>query len=161
MLQVPAEKLLERIAQLLEDNKRLVKQLKTASKTGGPDTMAEARQLLESSERIGESAVVVGRLSTTSVERAREAIDMLKKKAKSAAIVLAYDEDGKVMLLAGVTDDLIKKLKAGDIVKTIAPIVDGGGGGKPQMAQAGGKNPAKIDDALAKARELVKAGLGG
>ena len=66
------------------------------------------------------------------------------------------------MLLAGVTDDLIAKgLKAGDIVKTIAPIVDGGGGGKPQMAQAGGKNPAKIDEALAKARELIKAGLGG
>ena len=111
--------------------------------------MAEARQLLDAGEKIGESAVVVGRLSTTSVDRAREAIDMLKKKAKSAAIVLAYEEDGKVMLLAGVTDDLIKKLKAGDIVKQIAPIVDGGGGGKPQMAQAGGKNPAKIDEALA------------
>ena len=65
------------------------------------------------------------------------------------------------MLLAGVTDDLIKKLKAGDIVKTIAPIVDGAGGGKPQMAQAGGKNPAKIDEALAKAMELIKTTLGG
>jgi len=86
---------------------------------------------------------------------------MLKKKAPSAAIVLAYEEEGKVMLLAGVTDDLIKKLKAGDIVKTIAPIVDGGGGGKPQMAQAGGKNPARIDEALAKARELIKTALGG
>jgi alanyl-tRNA synthetase len=161
LLQVPAEKLPERVAQLLEDNKRLAKQLKTASKTGGPDTMAEARQLLESGEKIGESVVIVGRLSTTSVERAREAIDMLKKKARSAAIVLAYEEDGKVTLLAGVTDDLTKKLKAGDIVKTIAPIVDGGGGGKPQMAQAGGKNPAKIDDALAQARELITAALGG
>ena len=160
LLQIPADKLPERIAQLLEDNKRLTKQLKTASKTGGPDTMAEARQLLDVSEKIGESAVVVGRLSTTSVDRAREAIDMLKKKAKSAAIVLAYEDEGKVTLLAGVTDDLIKKLKAGDIVKTIAPIVDGGGGGKPQMAQAGGKNPAKIDDALARARELIKAALG-
>jgi alanyl-tRNA synthetase len=55
---------------------------------------------------------------------------------------------------------LIKKLKAGDIIKTIAPIVDGGGGGKPQMAQAGGKNPAKIDDALAKATELIQTALG-
>ena len=123
--------------------------------------MAEARQLLDAGEKIGAAAVIVGRLSTTSVERAREAIDMLKKKAKSAAIVLAYEEEGRVMLLAGVTDDLIKKLKAGDIVKTIAPIVDGGGGGKPQMAQAGGKNPAKIDEALAKATELIKTALGG
>jgi len=159
LLQIPADKLPERIAQLLEDNKKLAKQLKTAAKAGGPDTMAEARNLFEAGEKIGDSAVVVGRLSTTSVDRAREAIDMLKKKAKSAAVVLAYEEDGKVMLLAGVTDDLIKKLKAGDIVKQIAPIVDGGGGGKPQMAQAGGKNPAKIDEALGKASELIKTAL--
>jgi alanyl-tRNA synthetase len=161
-LQVSTDKVAERVTQLLEDNKRLVKQFKTASKTGGPDTMAEARSLLDVGEKIDGSAVIVGRLSTTSVDRAREAIDMLKKKAGSAAIVLAYEEDGKVMLLAGVTDDLIGKgVKAGDLVKAIAPIVDGGGGGKPQMAQAGGKNPAKIDEALAKAAELIKTRLGG
>jgi alanyl-tRNA synthetase len=160
-LQVSSDKVVQRVLQLLEDNKRLTKQLKTASRTGGPDTMAEARSLLDAGERINGAALVVGRLSTTSVERAREAIDMLKMKAGSAAIVLAYEEDGKVMLLAGVSDDLIKKLKAGDIVKTIAPIVDGGGGGKPQMAQAGGKNPARIDEALAKATEMVRAALGG
>jgi alanyl-tRNA synthetase len=159
LLQIPADKLPERIAQIVEDNKKLVKQLKTASKAGGPDTMAEAKALLDAGKKFGETAVVVGRLSTTSVDRAREAIDMLKKKAKSAVVVLAYEEEGKVMLLAGVTDDLIKKIKAGDIVKTIAPIVDGGGGGKPQLAQAGGKNPAKIDEALAKASEMVAAAL--
>jgi alanyl-tRNA synthetase len=161
MLQIPADKLPERIAQLIEDNKKLGKQLKTASKAGGPDTMAEARALLDAGKKIGEASVVVGRLSTTSVDRAREAVDMLKKKAQSAAIVLAYEEEGKVMLLAGVTDDLIKKIKAGDIVKQIAPIVDGGGGGKPQMAQAGGKNPARIDEALAKATEMIQTALGG
>ncbi len=161
LLQVPADKLPERVAQLLEDNKRLGKQLKTASKAGGPDTMAEARQLLNAGEKIGETSVVVGRLSTTTIDRAREAIDMLKKKAQSAAIVLAYEDDGKATLLAGVTDDLIKTLKAGDIVKTIAPIVDGGGGGRPQMAQAGGKNPAKINEALSRASELIKTALGG
>jgi alanyl-tRNA synthetase len=85
---------------------------------------------------------------------------MLKKKAKSAAIVLGFIEDGNATLLAGVTDDLIKKgLKAGDIVKEIAPLIDGGGGGKPQMAQAGGKNPQKIDNALSKAAELIKEKL--
>jgi alanyl-tRNA synthetase len=103
---------------------------------------------------------VIGRLETTSVEQAREAIDMLKKKAKSAAVVVGFDEEGKVTLLAGFTDDMVKKgLKAGDIVKAIAPIVDGGGGGRPQMAQAGGKKPEKIKDALAKARELIKEKL--
>ena len=60
----------------------------------------------------------------------------------------------------GVTDDLVKKgVKAGDIVKQIAPIVDGGGGGRPQMAQAGGKKPAKIDEALAKALQIIKEKL--
>jgi alanyl-tRNA synthetase len=161
LLQIPVDKLPERVTQLLEDNKRLAKQLKTAARTGGPDTMAEARQLLDAGAKIGASAVVVGRLSTTSVERAREAVDMLKKKAGSAVIVLAYEEDGKVTLLAGVTDDLIKTLKAGDIVKQIAPIVGGGGGGRPQMAQAGGKDPAKIDEALAKATELIQSALAG
>jgi len=160
LLQIPADKLTERIAQIVEDNKKLVKQLTSASKAGGPDTRAEAKALLDAGKKIGEAAVVVGRLSTTSVDRAREAIDMLKKKAKSAVIVLAYEEEGKVMLLAGVTDDLIKKIKAGDIVKQIAPIVDGGGGGKPQLAQAGGKNPAKIDEALAEAGRLIVQKLG-
>jgi alanyl-tRNA synthetase len=159
LLQIPADKLPERVAQLLEDNKRLTKQLKTAARTGGPDIMAEARQLLDAGAKIGPTAVVVGRLSTTSVERAREAVDMLKKKAGSAAIVLAYEEDGKVTLLAGVTDDLIKTLKAGDLVKAIAPIVDGGGGGKPQLAQAGGKNPAQIDEALKEAVNFIKQKL--
>jgi len=60
----------------------------------------------------------------------------------------------------GMTNDLIKKgLKAGDIVKAIAPIIDGGGGGRPQMAQAGGKEPKKINDALKKAAELIKEKL--
>ena len=161
LLQVPADKLPDRVSQLLEDNKKLAKQLKTAAKSGGPDTMAEARDLLDAGERIGESAVVVGRLSTTTPDRAREAIDMLKKKAGSAAILLAYEDDGKVTLLSGVTDDLIKKVKAGDIVKQVAPIVDGGGGGRPQMAQAGGKNPAGIDEALAKGTELIRTTLSG
>ena len=81
---------------------------------------------------------------------------MLKKKAKSAAIVLGFEDEGKVTLLAGMTNDLIEKgLSAGDVIKIIAPIVDGGGGGRPQMAQAGGKNPGKIDDALKKASEII------
>ena len=160
-LQVPTDKLCERVAQLLEDNRKLAKELKTASKTGGPDTMAEARGLLDAGEKVGEASIVVGPLTPTSIERAREAVDMLKKKAGSAAVVVGFDDDGKAVLLAGVTDDLVKKgLKAGDVIKKIAPIVGGGGGGRPQMAQAGGKDPAKINEALAKAKEIVSATLG-
>ncbi|MCK5472515.1 MAG: hypothetical protein KAI59_00665, partial [Planctomycetes bacterium] len=83
-----------------------------------------------------------------------------KKKAESAAIVLGFSEDEKVTLISAVTDDLIKTgLKAGDIIKQIAPIVDGRGGGRPQMAQAGGKEPEKIDDALIEAAKIIKEKL--
>jgi len=161
MLKVPSEALVDRVGQLLTDNKKLSKKLKSASRASGSDAMAEAKQLLEKAEKIGESSIIVGRLSTTSIEQAREAVDLLKKKAKSAAVVLGFDEDGKATLLAGVTNDLIEKgLKAGDVVKEIAPIVDGGGGGRPQMAQAGGKNPKKINDALARAAGIIKEKLG-
>ena len=174
LLKVPSESLVERISQLLKDNKKLAKDLKAAARQSGSDSMAEARGLLEKCERvpvlrkdsktgaqiIGQTSIIIGQLSTTTVEQAREAVDMLKKKAKSAAIVLGFDEDGRATLLSGMTDDLVAKgLKAGDVVKEIAPIVDGGGGGRPQMAQAGGKNPQKIGDALARAGEIIKQKL--
>ena len=159
-LKVPAEKLADRVERLIKDNKKLAKELKSAARQAGSNTMAEAKQLLEKCERIGQTSVIIGRLSATSVEQAREAIDMLKKKAKSAAVVLGFADNDKVTLLAGMTNDLVKRgLKAGVLVKAIAPIVDGGGGGRPQMAQAGGKKPEKIDDALAKAEELIKEKL--
>ncbi|MBW8000779.1 MAG: alanine--tRNA ligase [Planctomycetes bacterium] len=163
LLKVPVEELPMRVAAILKDNKKLAKQLKTAAKQSGVDIMAEARKLLDSCEKVGNSSVITSKLPATSVEQARAAIDMLKKKAKSAAVVFGFaDDEGKVTLISGVTDDLIKKgLKAGDLIKEIAPIVGGGGGGRPQMAQAGGKDPAKIDEALKKAVELIKEKLAG
>jgi alanyl-tRNA synthetase len=160
VLKVPAEELANRIDQLIKDNKKLSKELKSALRQSGSDIMAEAKKLLDKCEKIGRTSVIIGRLSTTSVEQARTAIDMLKKKAKSAAVVLAFADNGKVTLLAGMTDDLVKKgLSAGEVVKAIAPIVDGGGGGRAQMAEAGGKKPEKIDDALDKAAEIIKEKL--
>ena len=155
-LKVPAEEVADRVARLMEENRKLAKDLKAAARKGGSDVMAEARKLLEKCEKFGESSVVVSVIPTISVEQGREAIDMIKKKAKSAAVLFGFADEGKVTLLAGVTDDLIKKgVKAGDIVKEIAPIVGGGGGGRPQMAQAGGKDPAKLDEALRKAKEFI------
>jgi len=159
-LKVSAEGLVERVAKLMSENKRLAKELKSGARQGSADIMAEAKQLLDKCEKVGDIVVVVGQLSPTSVEQARAAIDMLKKKTKSAVIVLGFADDDKAALLAGVTDDLVGKgIRAGDIIKEIAPIVDGGGGGRPQMAQAGGKTPDKIPDALAKAAELIKEKL--
>jgi len=159
-LKVPAEDLTDRVTQLVRENKKLSKEIKKASQKGGSDIMAQAKKLLKKSEKVRQSQVIVGQVSETHVEQARQAIDMLKTKASSAAVVLGFASDGKAMLLAGVTDDLIKKgLKAGDIVRQIAPIIGGGGGGRPQMAQAGGKDPAKLDEALKQAAEMIKEKL--
>ena len=160
MLKAPSDTLVERVGQLIKDNKKLSKELRTASKKSGSDTMAQAKQLLQKCEKIGETHLIIGHLDNVHIGQAREAIDMLKKKAKSAAIVLGFDDHGKATLLAGITNDLIEKgLKAGDIVKEIAPVIDGGGGGRAQMAQAGGKNPKKINNALDKAVKLIKEKL--
>ena len=157
LLKVPPDAIAGRVEQLQAENKRLTKELKSGGASGGPDIIAEAKKLLDEGEKIGAAHIIVGRISTTPIERARQAIDMLKNKAKSAAIVLGFADGDKVTLLAGVTDDLVKKgLKADDLVRAIAPIVDGGGGGRPQMAQAGGKKPEKIQEALVRAKELIK-----
>ena len=86
----------------------------------------------------------------------RDLGDSLKDKIGSGVIVLAAENDGKVNLVVMATDDVISKgAHAGNLVKAIAPVVGGGGGGRPNMAQAGGKNPAGIDDALKKAEEVL------
>ena len=160
ILKVPSEGLVDRVERLLNDNKQLSKKLKAASKSSGSDVMEQAKKFLDNCEKAGDSSVITGQLSSASIEQAREAIDMLKKKEKSAAIVLGFEDEGKATLLAGVTNDLIEKgLKAGDIIKDIAPIVEGGGGGRPQLAQAGGKNPEKIEEALNRASEMIKEKL--
>ncbi len=100
-LKIPPEELIDRVKKLMEENKKLAKQLKSASKQAGTDVSAEAKKLLENCEKFGETSVVIGRLSAASAEQARSAVDMLKKKAKSAAIVLGFDDDGKAALLAG------------------------------------------------------------
>jgi alanyl-tRNA synthetase len=162
MLKAPADQVTARVTKLLDDNKKLKKELKAGGGKSAGDALAEANKLLDAAEKIADASVIVGKLSTVDVEQARTAIDSLKKKAKSAAIVFGIaTDDGKVMLLAGVTDDLIKKgVKAGDIVKEIAPIVGGGGGGRPNMAQAGGKNASKLDEALGKAKAMIAEKLG-
>ncbi len=160
-LKVPPESLPQRVEQLLEENKKLARQLKSASKGRGDEVIAQARALLDKLQRVGSAAIITGRLTGGSVEQARAAIDMLKKKAGSAAVVLGFEQDAKAVLLAGVTEDLIRKgVKAGDIVRTIAAIVEGGGGGQAHMAQAGGKRPEKLDEALAAAGQLLRQKIG-
>ena len=137
----------------------MTKELKSPSRQAASDSLAEAKQILDKCEKIGDASIITGKLSPTTAEQARAAIDMLKKKAPSSVIVLGFAEGDKATLLAAVTDNLTAKIGAGEILKQIAPIIDGGGGGRPNMAQAGGKKPDKLDEAIAKAAEVIKTKL--
>jgi alanyl-tRNA synthetase len=90
----------------------------------------------------------------------RELADKLRDRIGRGVVALASEQDGKAVLLVAVTKDLTAKLKAGDLVKEAAKLVGGAGGGKPDLAQAGGADPAGIEKALAKVRELATAALG-
>ena len=88
----------------------------------------------------------------------RALVDKHRDRIKSGVVVIASPSDGKVSIVVGVTPDLTKRIPAGQVVKQLAPIVGGGGGGRPDFAQAGGKDPTKLDAAIAAAYELVGAG---
>jgi alanyl-tRNA synthetase len=91
----------------------------------------------------------------------RQQLDRLRQKAGSAVVVIGWSEDSKVQLMTAVTDDLVKKgLHAGKLVGEVAKVVGGSGGGKPTMAQAGGKDPSKLSEALQEARRLAQQQLG-
>ena len=90
----------------------------------------------------------------------RALVDQQRDRIKSGVVVLAAPYDGKVSIVVGVTPDLTKKVPAGQVVKQLAPIVGGGGGGRPDFAEAGGKDPAKIGEMLAAARDVITKLLG-
>jgi alanyl-tRNA synthetase len=86
--------------------------------------------------------------------------DSLKAKIKSGIVVLASSSDGKVQIVVAVTPDLTGRIKAGQVVKEIAPIVGGNGGGRPDFAEAGGKQPDRIDEMLAATEGVIAKLLG-
>jgi alanyl-tRNA synthetase len=149
------EELTARVDALQEQLKALQDQVKKGAAAG---VAAAVDKLLESAPSLGATKLVVGRLPDgTDVEAVRTQIDRIRQKCGSAFIVLGWSDDGKVPLIAALTADLVKKgLKASDIVKQVAALVGGSGGGKPDFAQAGGKDATKLPDALQKAEQLAK-----
>ncbi|VVE25152.1 alanyl-tRNA synthetase [Pandoraea iniqua] len=141
----PAE-LTPRIAQVQEQVKSLEKELaalksKLASSQGD--------ELVEQAVDVNGLKVLAAQLEGADAKTLRETMDKLKDKLKSAAIVLAAVEGGKVSLIAGVTADATGKVKAGELVNFVAQQVGGKGGGRPDMAQAGGTDPSQLPQALA------------
>jgi alanyl-tRNA synthetase len=83
--------------------------------------------------------------------------DSLRDRVGSGVIVIASENDGKVSLVVAVTKDLTARIQAGRVVKELAPIIGGGGGGRPDFAEAGGKDPGKIDELIQKAPDVVSS----
>ncbi|WP_144493593.1 alanine--tRNA ligase [Bacillus pumilus] len=123
-------------------------------------SQAEAGSILEKVTEIGGVKVLTEKVNAKDMNHLRTMVDDLKAKLGSAVIVLGAIQNGKVNISAGVTKDVIEKgLHAGKLVKQAAEICGGGGGGRPDMAQAGGKQPEKLEEALATVEESVKSVL--
>ena len=148
----PPTEILNKVAQLTDHAKALEKELarlKSKLASGqGDDLVSQAIE-------ISGVKVLAATLEGADANALRETMDKLKDKLKSAAIVLASVNDGKVSLAAGVTQDVIAKLKAGDLVNFVAQQVGGKGGGKPDMAMAGGTDASQLPKALASVQEWV------
>jgi alanyl-tRNA synthetase len=148
----------DKVRQLAERSRKLEKEVTTlksklASGQGG--------DLSSSAVEVAGVKVVATRVDGADAPALRDAVDQLKNKLRSAAIVLAsVQEPDKIVLIAGVTQDQIKKIKAGDLVNVVAQMIGGRGGGRPDLAQAGGNDPAKLDEALAAVAPWVQSQLG-
>ena len=107
----------------------------------------------------GGTNVIVMEVNGLGAQALLDLSDRFKQRSAPAAVVLASRENGTANLVVNFDEGVAARLSAGDVVKEIAPIVGGGGGGRPTMARAGGKAPEKVPDALARARELIAAAL--
>lgn len=122
---------------------------------------AAAGDMTSSAEEVNGIQILVNQLSDVDMNGMRDLGDEAKQKLGEAIVVFAAENGGKVNLMATATDGAVKKgAHAGNLIKEIASLVGGGGGGRPNMAQAGGKNPAGIPDALARAKEVAKNQVG-
>ncbi len=153
----PAQELPAKISQIMDNVKMLEKEL---AKLKSRLASSQGDELAGQAVEVGGVRVLAAALEGADSRTLRETLDKLKDKLKPAAIVLATTENGKVTLIAGVTPDMTAKVRAGELVNFVALQVGGKGGGRPDMAQAGGTEPDKLPAALAGVAGWVKAKLG-
>jgi alanyl-tRNA synthetase len=155
-LKVPAHELGAKLDQLVESNKSLEKELaKLKSKLAS----GQGDDLASTAIEVNGIKVLAAELEGADVKTLRETLDKLKDKLQTAAIVLAAVDGDKVSLIAGVTANATSRIKAGELVNFVAQQVGGKGGGRPDMAQAGGTNPTALPGALAGVVDWVKKNL--
>ena len=156
MLRGSREDVDEKVRELVERSRRLEKEVqqlksKLASGHGG--------DLSTSAKDVGGVRVLAAQIDGADVRSLRDAMDGLKSKLGSSVIVLASVQEGKVLLVAGVSDDLVARIKAGEIAGLVAAKVGGRGGGRADFAQAGGTQPENLATALAGVESLVRSRL--
>jgi alanyl-tRNA synthetase len=145
----------EALAERARDAEKALEDLKRKGAAGGLD------ELVETAIDVG-YRLVVARVDAGDAKELRDLSDVLRAKLGGGAVVLAAESDGKALLLAAGSEDAVEGgFDAGGIVREIAPIVGGRGGGRPPMAQAGGDDPARIEEALAAARDALAAASNG
>ena len=154
VLHTPADQAVEAIEKLQTESKRLAREL-TQAKTkmamsGG--AAADGDDTLE----IAGVKLARRKVSGLDKDALRGLSDSLKARITSGVVVLASESEGRVQIVVSVTPDLVGRIKAGQIVKELAPIVGGGGGGRPDFAEAGGKQPEKIDEMLKAAEGVIE-----
>jgi alanyl-tRNA synthetase len=147
----------EKVRHLLERSRQLEKELKQlqtklATGGGGEDPLAQA-------ETVGKARIYIARLDGSDPKVLRDAVDRFKQKLGTGVVLLGAADGGKVRLVAGVTKDLAERISAVDLVNAAAELVGGKGGGRPDLAQAGGAEAARLDEALAQARSFARERL--
>jgi alanyl-tRNA synthetase len=155
-LKVPPQDVAQKIAQLTDSARSLEREL---ARLKSRLASAQGDELADRVVEVKGVKVLAARLDAADAKALREAVDKLKDKLKSAAIVLAASDNGKVSLIAGVTPDLTGKIKAGELVNFVAQQVGGKGGGRADMAQAGGTDPSKLPAALESVRSWIEQRL--
>ena len=155
--QTPSADLETRLESFLQDWDNLRKRLESLERM---NLKAEAEEALPKVQDVDGVKVLAVRTSAASSDAIREMGDWLRDKLSSGVVVLGSVSNGRPTLMAMVTKDLVEAgLHAGNIVKEAAQVMGGSGGGRPDMAQAGGRDPDKLDDALRATHELVRKGL--
>ena len=157
LVKATPDQLAEKISHTLAENKSLHSEVESLKSKMAKESMGDVTEQVEEVKGV---KVLALKVDGADMNGLRDLGDQLKEKLGEGVVVLASGADGKVSLMATATDGAIKQgAHAGNLVKAIAGCVGGGGGGRPNMAQAGGKNPAGIDEALAKVKEVLEGQL--
>ena len=153
LVRTSADDAVDKVKKLLERQRELEREIEKLRGEFGKNQIAE---LLAKRQNIDGVSVLITQVDGIDAKQLREIADQLKERLGSGVLVLASVGDKNVNLVASVTQDLVRRYHAGNIIKELAPMVGGGGGGRPDFAQAGGKEPAKLGAALKRAEEILR-----